>query len=190
MGALGWLLNLGFAASEAAVFLITVPPAEGIAGRMVHVKEVAGSPNTITIQAENGVHTVAQTIERLTEIKIASADGGVLLLADGVSNWEIVAHVKPRATRLDTTITSDTTLTLASDVILVDASGGPVTVTLLPSALMAGATVDIKKVDSSGNTVTVDANASETIDDGLTAVLTVKDETITLFSDGSGLRIL
>ena len=77
----------------ADLLVVTIPPAEGISGRMIHVKEVGGSSKTVTIRAKNGVHTVAQTIERLTEITIASADGGVLLMADGISNWMIVARV-------------------------------------------------------------------------------------------------
>ena len=92
MGALGWLINLKFSASDVAGFIVTIPAAEGII-RMLHVKEVGGSSNTVTIQATNGVHTVSQTIERLSEITIGSADGGVLLLADGISNWMIVARV-------------------------------------------------------------------------------------------------
>lgn len=191
-GSVKFMPTLGFSigAVVVAAFTQTIPAAEGISGRMVHVKEVVGSTNTITIKAEDGVHTVNQTIERLTEITISVADGGVLLLADGISNWEIVARVNPRATRTTTTITSDTTLTIANDVVLVDASDGPVTITLLPSASTTRQTLDIKKIDSSTNEVTIDANALELIDGGETAVLTDEDEDITIFSDGSEHRIL
>lgn len=180
-------LTIDYTAPAAVVFTITIPAAEGISGRMVHIKEVVGSTNTITIKAEDGVHTVAQTIERLSEITISVADGGVLLLADGISNWEIVARVNARATRTTTTITADTTLTIANDVVLVDASDGPVKVTVLPSAETTSQTLDIKKIDSTANPVTIDG---ATIDGGLTAVLTDEDESITIFSDGSEHRIL
>ena len=92
MGAHGWLSNLRVSGSAVAGFIVTTPGAEGLI-RMLDVKEVGGSSNTGTIQAKNGVHTVSQTIERLSEITIGSADGGVLLLADGISNWMIVARV-------------------------------------------------------------------------------------------------
>jgi len=47
-----------------------------------------------------------------------------------------------------------------------------------------GLVLDIKKIDDTRKEITVDAEDDETIDDGLTAVLTVKDESITIESDG------
>lgn len=74
-------------------------------------------------------------------------------------------------------------------VIFHDASGGAITHNL-QTAVGNDATVTIKKIDSSSNTVTVDASGSETIDDALTAVLTVQNESITLVSDGTNWKVI
>lgn len=81
--------------------------------------------------------------------------------------------------------TVDASLTATSFLVAVDATGGPATVNLPAAASSANRVINIKKVDSSANTVTVDANAAETIDGGLTAVLTVQWESITVACDGS-----
>lgn len=81
--------------------------------------------------------------------------------------------------------TADYTATTADYVVVVDATAGVVTITLPTAVGRTGAQHVVKKVDSSNNIVTVDANGSETIDGGLTAVLTRQYESITLFSNGS-----
>jgi hypothetical protein len=79
----------------------------------------------------------------------------------------------------------DATLTATSYLVKSDATAGPVTVNLPSAASSVNRVINIKKVDASANTVTVDGNGTETIDGGLTAVLTIQWESITLISDGS-----
>lgn len=157
---------------------------------MVRVKNVTSSSVTFIVQAAN-VDSTQQTVDGASSFKIAEAFGWALLVSDG-TNWMKFAGTpgSSQTTRSIVTITSDTTLTLGSDVVLVDASSGPVTVTLLPAANQTGEQVDIKKIDSSGNSVTVNGVTSETIDDGLTAVLTVQYEALTVVSDGTEYWIL
>lgn len=69
--------------------------------------------------------------------------------------------------------------------ILVDASGAARTVTLPTAALGEGALYIIKKVDSSGNAVTVDGNGAETIDDATTYVIGSPYEAVQVTSDGT-----
>ena len=83
------------------------------------------------------------------------------------------------------TKTANYTATNADYTILCNASGGSFTVTLPTVASHTNRIYNIKKIDSSANTVTVDGNASETIDDSTTAVLTTQYESITIQSDGS-----
>jgi len=71
-------------------------------------------------------------------------------------------------------------------VLTMDASGGTRTFTLTAAATLGdGFVVTLKKIDSSSNAVTIDANSSETIDGALTVVLTSQYETTTLICDGS-----
>lgn len=82
-----------------------------------------------------------------------------------------------------TTKTADYTAVSTDSVILVDATGGAVTITLPTAVGISGKAFYIKRLNAGANTVTVDANAAETVDDGLTAVLTVQYEAITIVSD-------
>lgn len=88
------------------------------------------------------------------------------------------------------TITGNTTLTTANDVILVDASGGVITVTLPAAAVRSGKQFDIKKIDSSGNAVTVDGDGSETIDGATTKVISSQYDSVTIMSSGTEWFIL
>jgi len=63
------------------------------------------------------------------------------------------------------TITADTTLDDTYDVVIVDATGGDVDVTLPATTLNDGLEYAIKRIDSSANVVTVIANMGSTLTD-------------------------
>lgn len=74
----------------------------------------------------------------------------------------------------------------ASDLlVLVNASVGPVTYTLLPAAQMAGARVIIKKIDMSENAGTLKAANQELIDGFATQLLTMQWQAAEIYSDGA-----
>jgi hypothetical protein len=84
--------------------------------------------------------------------------------------------------------TANYTLVAADNgkVVLVDASSGAVTITLPAVASVDdGYETTVKKTDATANTVTLDGNASETIDGATTLVLSVEDESATLRGDQS-----
>lgn len=73
----------------------------------------------------------------------------------------------------------------------VSASGAARTVTLLAAATAGvGFEVIVKKTDGSANTVTIDADAAETIDGATTYVLRLKDNAVRLRSDGVNWRVV
>lgn len=76
---------------------------------------------------------------------------------------------------------------LASDknsVILVDATSGNVIITLPDvTALDDGFKISFKKIDSSANTVTIDPNGSQTIDNVSNFVLSSQDSALTIVGD-------
>ncbi|WP_327377994.1 hypothetical protein OG393_30955 [Streptomyces sp. NBC_01216] len=82
------------------------------------------------------------------------------------------------------TVTGDTTVRVIDEVLLVDASGGPVTITLI-SAVATPNRYLVKKTDSSGNAVTVATTGGETIDGAATKVLSAQWETTTVIPSGS-----
>jgi hypothetical protein len=86
----------------------------------------------------------------------------------------------------------DSPYSVAADdyTILVNASGGAVTINLPAVATNAKRMLNIKKIDSSSNNVTVDGNAAETIDGALTQVLKKQWESISVQCDGSSWYII
>lgn len=81
-----------------------------------------------------------------------------------------------------------TTLTLDNDseVVIVDATAGAVTVNLPAAGTVQGKVYTIKKKDSSGNAVTVDPNSTETIDGASTYVLNAQYKYVTIIAQNSG----
>lgn len=92
-------------------------------------------------------------------------------------------------------ITADTTMVAADDGKLVDADGSGnspdgLTYTLLPAATAGdGFVVTIKNTGASG-TVTIDGNASETIDGATTLSLPAQNDVATLRCDGTGWHVV
>lgn len=82
------------------------------------------------------------------------------------------------------TITAAKTTDGSEDIVLVDASGGAVTVTL-GTPDFEGESVFIKKTDSSANAVTVATEGSETIDGASTQSLASQYDKIKVVSDGT-----
>ena len=79
-------------------------------------------------------------------------------------------------------ITTSYTQNLNDCYIRADATAGNITITLKPSLQCTGKRLSIKKVDASANTVTIDANASETIDGVTTKVLSVQYASYELYA--------
>lgn len=82
------------------------------------------------------------------------------------------------------TITADTTADADSDVVLLDASGGNVTLTLPSAADARSRPLVAKRTDSSGNTVTIAAAGSDTIDGAASATLASQWASVVLLPDG------
>lgn len=81
------------------------------------------------------------------------------------------------------TVTGNTTLDDDYETVNVDATAGNVTITLPLAAAIPFKKYNIKKVDASANTVTVDGNGVQTIDGALTQVITTQYASITPQSD-------
>jgi hypothetical protein len=93
--------------------------------------------------------------------------------------------------QLWTTVSKSANYTVAETdrdkLILVDATSGAITISLLAAATAGdGFQVAIKKTDSSTNAVTLDGNASETIDGSTTASLSTQNDVAILTCNGTG----
>ncbi len=90
-------------------------------------------------------------------------------------------------------ITSKTSNYSASEddyTILVNSSSGAVTISLPSASGITGRLYVIKKTDSSGNLVTLDGNASETVDGYSTYSINTQNQSLTIQSDGSNWQII
>lgn len=93
-------------------------------------------------------------------------------------------------------ITANYTTDWYDTILLVNATGGNITITLPDSGLVAspkdemGKIYHIKKVDASANTVTIDGYSTQTIDGSTTNVITTQYDSITIVSDGSNWHII
>ncbi len=83
------------------------------------------------------------------------------------------------------TKTAAYTAAIGDCTILGNATTAAFTITLPAAATIAGRVYVLKKIDSSANAVTVDANASETIDGALTVVLSTQWSKVMIQSDGA-----
>ena len=88
------------------------------------------------------------------------------------------------------TITASGSATVNDHPILADAPAGAITLTLVAVASAAGKTLTVIKTDSSGNAVTLDGNASETINGSTTHALAAQYNRVRIFCTGSAWLIL
>lgn len=71
-----------------------------------------------------------------------------------------------------------------------DATSGAFSITLMPASQAIGKVLVFKKVDASGNAVTVDGSGSETIDGSATYALSSQYDFVMIQSDGSNWHII
>jgi len=108
-----------------------------------------------------------------------------LYFQDGAGTEHLV-HGNSLSTKTNT----DYTLVRNDGTVLFSTGSTSRTANLPAASTVSGETYTVKKIDSAGGTVTIDPDGSETIDGGLTAVITVQFESITFQSDGSNWHIL
>jgi len=82
-------------------------------------------------------------------------------------------------------VNTNTTLDDTHSVVLVDATGGVVTITLPAVSGIVRRRYTIKKIDSSANAVTIDGNGAETIDGATTQNLAAQYDTLEIVTNGT-----
>lgn len=139
---------------------------------------VTNNANTITLDGDG-----SETINGQTTLTVAAVYGRVTLLctstgwvADfGTSKWE----------RLKTVTTGTYNALLTDDVLLVDASGGAVTINLPAVATCVGFRLDVIAINVA-NAITLDANSTETINGSATKSVTVQYRRNVLLATAAG----
>jgi hypothetical protein len=106
----------------------------------------------------------------------------------GDSGWDIVPGNGAWAPTVAKTTTY--TATTSDYTIRCSASGGAFSVTLPAASTSTGLILVIKKTDATANAVTIDGNASETIDGATTVAISTQYQSFTLQSNGVSWDIL
>lgn len=149
-----------------------------------------GADNPIIIEDHiigTDIQAFGDILDDLNTLGAASADGEFIVATGaGAFAYESGATARASLGIVDSVVNETVTVTAEDrEIIIGDATGGSFTVNLPAVASSANFTITIKKVDATANTITVDGNASETIDDATTFVITSQYESITIACDGS-----
>ena len=88
------------------------------------------------------------------------------------------------------TVTTSGNVQSGDYLIIADATGGAITMTLPPAALVPGRIYAFKRISSGANAVIVDGYAAETIDGAATHTLTPHWNSVTIMSNGVAWFIL
>lgn len=141
--------------------------------------------STLTTKGDIYIATGASTVVR----QAVGADNTFLKADSGQTNG--VTWASPSGAALAVVSKTTTyTATTSDDVILVDTSGGAWTLTLYAASGNSGKILTIKKTSSDTNTLTIDANASETIDGTTTTTINSQYESLKIICDGTNWHIL
>ena len=148
--------------------------------------------NTSTNPLEIGTRDAQSTIlvsNSLERVRITS--GGNVLVSTTTDNGTDKLQVSGsiQGTGFDQAYIARTTAYTATDTdYLIDCTSGTFTVTLPASSGRTGRILIIK--NSGAGTITVDGNASETIDGATTYAISVQYGTIQIMSDGTNWKII
>lgn len=128
--------------------------------------------------------TRIDSIDDLADVTITSVASGQLLRYNGSAWVNAGGLILPLVTK-----TADYTATSSDYAILCDATSGAFTVTL-PAASTSGRVYAIKKIDSTGNAVTIDGNGAELVEGSANQTLDAQYEAVVIQSNGTAWFII
>ena len=120
-------------------------------------------------------------------IWLATDTGSVRWYLDTGTSWVVIDTPWHDIQIIATSLTIS--ITRANTIVLVDTTAGSVTVTLPAASTLTGRTIIVKKLVAA-NTLTVEGNASETIDGALNLSWTTQYQSYTLISDATNIYIV
>ncbi|MFE2326132.1 hypothetical protein ACFXD5_19755 [Streptomyces sp. NPDC059385] len=144
-------------------------------GPIIDIDQLSTESGTPNIAGSTAALAAARGIVRLTglftESGVTVSDPCGIKLIDGQVPYPVRS------------VSASTTVRVIDEVLLVDASGGNRTITLISAAATPNR-YTVKKIDSSGNTVTIAAAGAETIDGAGTKVLSSQWDKATVIPSG------
>ena len=119
-----------------------------------------------------------------------ASDSGDNLLLAGVLEAQGAGWIAGLHVAITTKTDTDYTLTVNDDIVLFDTGATTRTATLPAASVVIGKIYHVKKIDAGIGFVTIDGNASETIDGDLTPDITAQYESFSIVSDGSNWYVI
>lgn len=173
--------------ATAGVMNVTLPAANGQgAGRAIQlmIVKIDASTNRIAI-----VPTGADTLDGETSggsgLQLQNRWGGVRMISDGVSAWFTLDYLGGNRVQNFKSNVGAYTLKPTDCRVLIDATAGAVAATLpAANAVAPGKAFEIKKMDASGNAVTVTRAGADAIEGGTTIALAAQFNSAQVVSDG------
>lgn len=148
---------------------------------------VTGTVDGVDISAHSANadahHAEAHTVASHSDTTATGAE--LDTVTDGSNADARHVHTAPYVTAPTATKTTSYTGTAADGVVLMDATSGASTYIPVDPSTVTGQAFVCKKIDSSGNTVTVNPAGANTIDGSLTHVLSAQYDAVGFVSDGS-----
>jgi len=124
-------------------------------------------------------------------IKVDSTNSRVGIATSGTLVSTLTVTGSLQLTQATKTFTDTGYVTTATDyAIFWNCTGGNSTINLISAVGRGGIVYIIKKTDATANTLTINANSTQTIDGALTKVLTVKNHAVMLMSDGANWQVI
>lgn len=177
---------LGDASSNAIT--VNLPAVASTQVKKFYVRKTDTTANAVTLDAN-----ASETINGATTLVLANQDDFAEIVTDGTKWYTVSTNVLEDSVTTVTaaTVTPDGSGPASGNVVLVDTSSNAVTVNLPAANTQKNRRFVVKfKTKGGSNNVTVDANASETIDGSTTQTLDAANECIVMLSDGTAWYII
>lgn len=181
----GYYNNLGSAntVNNAAIY---IADQTGSSGVNLGIYQLGGSNiHNVSQTANADMQYYGQTDADLFWIDVSEDSVGI-----GTSTPASKLHVSGSFGHKVTTVTASTHAAGNETVILCNATSNNITVNLPAASGVTDRIYHIKKTDSSSNTVTIDGNASEVVENATTAVISTQYDSIQIVCDGSSWWII
>jgi hypothetical protein len=156
--------------------------------RDITIKHASGNikcPGAVDIVLTDTTQIVALIYDGTLEYWLASLSPSNAALLNLANSFTAMQSFTKAVNFAYTSVSTNTTLDTTHNVVSVDASGGAKTITLPTAVGIGGRQYTIRKLDSSGNAVTIDGNGSETINGATTKVLAAQYDVATIISNNA-----
>ena len=173
--------------ATAANRTITLPPVASSINEVIIVKKIDTSNNKVIVAA-NG----AETIDGQLTYTLGTQWDSVTLICTGAA-WRVLANIGGTEINHNVQTVNTTPITLDAnyEIVLVDATGGARVLNLPAVATNKGRMFQFKKIDATGNNVSITPNGAELVE-GVNAplILSVPNETVSLICDGTAWYVI